>query len=173
MKKLFFVVAAALVSTGAFAQFNKGDMFLNAQTTSLGLDVYDYDGNSATEFNLGVNGGYFFLDKLAAEVLLGFDYSKYEGADEADTSLKFGVGVRYYFYDNFFARAAFGGTTYKGLVEEDKTEVLTALDLAVGYDFFLSEKVYFEPSLYYEKGMSELNKKESTFGLRVGLGVKF
>lgn len=170
MKKLLLVVAAAVVSTGAFAQFTKGDIFLNAQTTSLNLGFTDNDGYSSTDFNLGVQGGYFFTDRLAADVTLGFNYGKMEEFD-AETNFALGIGVRYHFYDAFFARVGFGAESYKN--ELDKTKFDTAFDLSVGYDWFINEKVFFEPSLYFAKGLSEFNKKTSTFGLRVGIGVKF
>jgi hypothetical protein len=175
MKKLFFVLAAALVVTGASAQFNRGDKFLNARTT--GLDFSSMSGGKGvgtTRFDLGVNAGYFFTHKLAADVTLGFDYVKIKGDTDSATTFSFGVGARYYFWHTLYGRLGFGGNTvqeYDLLTGKKSTALESALNLSVGYDFFLSDMVYFEPALYYNTSLGKV--KANTVGLQLGLGVMF
>jgi hypothetical protein len=175
MKKLVLVLAAAFVATGAFAQFNRGDKFLNARTTGLNFSSLGGGaGVGTTRFDLGVNGGYFLTHRLAADVTLGFDYLKVKGDKEPGTSFTFGVGARYYFWNTLYGRLGFGGNTVEEwdlLTGKKSTAFESALNLSVGYDLFLSEMVYFEPALYYNTSLGKV--KANTFGLQLGLGVLF
>ncbi len=89
---------------------------------------------------------------------------KPDGFDGA-TNFEFGVGARYYFHKTWFGRVGLGGQKLQDV------DMAAALDFSIGYDWFLSEKVYFEPSVYYNLGLGDAG--EGVFGLRLGLGVKF
>lgn len=166
MKKMILLAAAAVMAAvSANAQdFNKSDWYFGAQSTGLVLQHRFIDGNSATDFDLNAVGGWFFADKFAADAMLGFDYAKWQGYD-ADHALNFGAGVRYYPFGNLFARLGYNGQAANG------REVVSYLDAKVGYDLFLSEKVFFEPAVYYEKNLAKGG--ENILGLSFGIGVKF
>lgn len=167
MKKL--ILAAILVVSASFASaqsFEKGDVFLQGQLTGLDLGVISNDGNSMTSFDLQADGGYFFSNFLAAEATLGFEYAKEEGLD-ATNALTYGIGLRAYPVRNLFA-----GVGFQGYATKDQT-LTSGLNVRVGYDLFVSEKVFFEPALYYKKGLSEGIKKVNAFGLQLGIGVRF
>ncbi|GHV25231.1 hypothetical protein FACS1894176_03210 [Bacteroidia bacterium] len=44
--------------------------------------------------------------------------------------------------------------------------------IEVGYDWYLTENVYFEPAVYFEKGFGDADGV-SQFGLSIGIGVNF
>lgn len=170
MKKLFLMAAVAamtvMTSVSANAQnFEKGDRFLGAQNTGVVLEHRSYDGWSGTDFDVNAVGGWFFADKFSVDAMLGFDYAKVKNAD-ANHAFNFGAGVRYYPVAGLFARLG-----YNGQLHFKTGNQFSYLDAKVGYDLFLSETVFFEPAVYYEKQLNRV--KENGFGLSLGLGVKF
>lgn len=155
-------MAAVALSIGANAQdFSKGDWMLNASVSELNLDF----SSSATSLNIGANAGYFISNKFAVEAQLGVDYTKLDNVDGA-TNFAFGAGVRYYPVSNLFARARYLGTKLEGV-----DDLSSSLGVAVGYDWFLSEKVFFEPALEYRRGLGDGGG--NNLGLSLGIGVKF
>lgn len=166
MKKfLFLTMAAVVVAVSANAQgFSKKDLFLNANISGLNLEHEFVSGGSATAFDLNVGGGYFISDKFAIDALIGIGYAKTKGVDGA-SAFGFGAGVRYYPAGNFFAKVGYDGLKAKNV------DLASRLGLTVGYDCFLSEKVFFEPAVYYKKNLAK--KGPSTVGLSLGVGVKF
>ncbi len=166
MKKIILMVAVSvMVAVGANAQngFDKGDWTLGASLTDMGFNHSFGKGTlSNTHFDLGVYGGHFFTDKLAVNARLGFDVLKVKGLD-ASADFTFGVAARYYPLCNLFASAGYIGTATGGSLASN-------VSIEVGYDLFLSEKVYFEPIVYYS---TRLDTKVSGVGLSLGVGVKF
>lgn len=168
MKKILFVAAAALVSTGAFAQsFTKGDIFVKGTLSGLNFEYNSYDGDHTdSEFNVNLGGGYFFTEDLAADITLGFGMYKIKDVD-ADKSLKLGVAVRYNVYDNLYARLGYEGEKYTG------SDLASYGRLGVGYDYFISEKVFANAEAFYRMGFGDVAEKNSTFGLEIGGGFRF
>ncbi|MDR2891368.1 MAG: hypothetical protein LBV18_07250 [Alistipes sp.] len=161
MKKLFLSAAAVLlVAVGANAQnFSKGDWFLGASVSNLQLDHAFVDGDSATSFELQAQGGYFVGNKFAVDLGVG------AGIVEDISAFTFGVGVRYYPVGNFFARVGFDGAKIEDL------DLLSQLGVSLGYDLFVSDNVFFEPSVYYRKILNDGGA--NSIGLSLGVGARF
>lgn len=168
MKKILFLTAAiVLVSISADAQnrFAKGDWFLGAQTTSLGMSQSFFDGSATyTDLNLNGIGGWFFSNKFALEAGMGLSASKRDGYD-GTSKLNVTIGIRYYPVANFFLRFVESG--YVGT----NTDFYTRAAMYAGYDLFLSEKVYFEPAVYYVTDIEA--PISSALGASVGIGIRF
>lgn len=99
---------------------------------------------------------------------MGFNYSrtaKESTRFSKSSSFTFGAGVRYYPVGDLFARIG-----YSGIVRKE-ADFSSALGVSVGYDLFLSDKVFFEPALSYSKNLSKLGNHN--LGLSLGIGVKF
>jgi hypothetical protein len=122
---------------------------------------------------LGVDGGYFVAKNLAITAGLGCKfqylkrdyYSYYE--NYSNNSLAVDLGLRYYFVKQLFAgigmMLATSKTYYNFLGVYGGIEV--------GYDTYISNKVFLEPSINFIKGFS-YDDKSFTFGLGFGIGVK-
>jgi hypothetical protein len=171
--KRILVCFALLTAAGAGAQgrFDKGDWFLGAQSTGLGLESRFHDGGSIG-FNAGALGGWFFAERFAVDAVAGADYLKVRGSEGGGT-FDFGAGVRYYPAGNLFARLG-----YNGDVPLSSGGVRSYLDAKAGYDLFLGETVFFEPAVYFEKriGRSLFNGSrwtENVLGVSLGIGVRF
>lgn len=164
MKKLFLTAIAAVVfAAGAGAQdFGKGDWTLNANISRLNL-AHSF-GSKTTDLNLGAGAGYFILDRLAVDANLGLDLSKTKGSP-GYSAFSFGAGVRYYPWQNLFARVGYNGLASKG------ASTLSYAAVAVGYDWFFTDNVYFEPSIGYTRQLAKGGS--NNLGLGLGIGVKF
>lgn len=176
MKKMILMAAVAVMAAvSANAQnFNKGDWFVGAQSTSLGFMHGFKKDYSGTNFNLSALGGYFLSDKFAVDATAGFTHTAVKIGDKNSagylnsnsSNFVFGAGVRYYPIGNLFARVGYNGNGGSG------SDVTSYIDAKVGYDFFLNDKVYFEPAAYYEKNLNT-GGGENILGLSLGLGVRF
>ncbi len=173
MKKIFGGIAAVLLAGSATAQnFNKGDWFLGAGSTELGLNHSwgKRTFQNSTTFNLQGTGGWFFADKFAVDASAGLSYVRVGEKGRlgylSETNFVFGAGVRYYPVGNLFGRLGFRGETGTNLY---------ALSLDVGYDFFITDKFYFEPAVYYYKNLTESYSggRQNGVGLSLGFGVRF
>ncbi len=158
-------IAVMIVGSANARGFNKGDWFFGAHTTSLSFIHRCIDESSATDFNLRGVGGWFFADRFAIDVMTGVYYAKVNDSDGVGY-FDFGAGVRYYPVGNLFARVG-----YNGQAKFSGGRVPSYLDAKIGYDFFLSDRIFFEPAAYYEKNI--LTGEENIFGLSIGFGLKF
>jgi opacity protein-like surface antigen len=173
MKKVILLSAALVMialaaATNANAQgFRKGDWFLSGQVSNLNMSyaVRSIDSLSSVQLNVAAHGGYFVSDKLAVDATLGVEYSKLE-RNRASSSFTFGAGVRYYPVGNLFA-----GIGYAGVKRNYSNHLDSYLMATVGYDLFLSEKVFFEPAVIYSNNLTK--NPIHAFGLSLGVGVKF
>ncbi len=165
--KFLSVGVLMVVALSANAQnFNKGDWFLNANVSDLNL-TYSHrpiDSLSVIHFNIGASAGYMISNKFAVDAEFGLDYSKVED-NVGRSSFVFGAGVRYYPVGNLFARIA-----YQGAVRKNE-DLYSVLGVAVGYDWFFSEKMFFEPAVVYTKSLAK--DKTYSLGLSLGIGIKF
>ncbi|MDR2057561.1 MAG: hypothetical protein LBP83_04640 [Dysgonamonadaceae bacterium] len=167
MKKTFLIMLVAVFGVvSASAQFEAGKKTLSGKVTGFNFG-YTTGENDYKEINvdLGVAGSYFIIDKLAIEALVGLSSNKV-GDGDAATGFEFGIGARYYFWN-----ALYGGLAYKGAKFQD-IDLQNFLNVEVGYDYYITDNVYFEPAIYFNKGFSDINKN-STFGLSIGIGVNF
>ena len=161
------MLVAVLGVATANAQFEQGKKTLSANATGLGLDftkVKDVD-DMQIDFGFRAKGSYFVIDNLAVTAGLGFGYTKM--GDFNSNAFNFEIGGRYYFY-----QALYGALAYEGSKAKD-VDMESWGKLEVGYDFYITENVFFEPALYFKKGFGDATKDISRFGLSVGIGVNF
>ena len=160
-------VAVLGVAT-ANAQFEKGGKTLSGSLTGLSLDfekTKDVD-DMLINFGLMAKGSYFVADNLAVTAGLGFNYLKQGDFIDSNT-FNFEIGGRYYFY-----QALYGALAYEGSKSKD-VDMESWGKLEVGYTYYITDNVFFEPALYYKMGFGDMTKDVSHFGLAVGIGVNF
>lgn len=171
MKKIILIAALAVAAASASAQnWNKGDWFTGAQVDGLSVNHTSYKGASETNFGLAANAGYFFTNRLALDLTAGFNHTNAKAGDVKvkGTVGTFGAGLRVYPVGNLFARVGYDASFAKG------TNPSNYVGLTVGYDLFVSEKVFVTPAVYYKKGLKNNDTLASNnFGLQMGFGVRF
>ena len=91
MKKVILSLLFAVVSMGAFAQFEQGTKYVNASLTGFGLDWAKAPG---FHLGIGAGAGYFIADNWMLLGQIGWNHQ--DGANE----FQLGAGARYYMKDN-------------------------------------------------------------------------
>lgn len=171
MRKFVLIAALAVAAVGANAQnWSKGDVFTGAQIDNLSINHTSYKGHKETTFGLAVNAGYFFTNRLALDITAGIDTinTKRDEVKTKGTVGTFGAGLRVYPVGNLFARVGYDLAAAKG------TNPSNYVGLTVGYDVFLSKRVFVTPAVYYKKGLKNKDTLASNnFGLQAGFGVRF
>lgn len=163
-KIVFFIVTLAAVVASANAQnFEKGDWFLGAGASNLMLGSLFSKTASETALEMTVNGGYFLFDKMAVETQLTFDYEWYD--HKCYSNYSFGADLRYYPVGNFFGAVGYAGTV------SDNLPLSSYFMVIAGYDWFVSERVFFEPALCYWKRLTK--NSLNSISLNLAVGVKF
>ncbi|MDL2278300.1 hypothetical protein LJC57_06870 [Parabacteroides sp. OttesenSCG-928-G07] len=168
MKKVILMaVITILCIHTASAQFEKGSKTLSANVTGLNLgftSVKDAD-DTQIDFNIMAKGSYFIIDNLAITAGLGYAYEKI--GNYKNHLFQFEAGGRYYLYQGLYGALAYVGTKMKDV------DLISFGKIEVGYDFYISENVFFEPAIYLEKGFGDTAKDVTRYGLAVGIGVNF
>jgi hypothetical protein len=167
MKKVILVMAMAIVGVATMnAQFTKGGKTLSGRLTGFDFGVTSHDGGGDATINVGldINGSYFVADNFA--ITAGIGLNSWAQGDDNSTDFGFNVGARYYFLGGLY-----GGLGYEGW-KPNKGDLLSYGNVQVGYDYYITDNVFFEPAVYFSKGFSK-GDKDSTFGLSIGIGVNF
>lgn len=159
MKKTFFILLGLVLSTAAFAQFEKGTKYAGLSTTGLGLS---YDGANKCVFALGAQGGYFFMDNVAALATVGFN----SNGNDVPASYDLGLQGRYYIKQNGIYLGA--GVKYKHF--DSYNDVMPGIE--VGYAFYLNHYITIEPAIYYDQSFKN-HSDYSKIGLKIGAGFYF
>lgn len=171
MKKIVLIAALAVAAVSASAQnWSKGDWFTGAQVDGLGVNHVSAKGYNETNFGLAANAGYFFTNRLAFDVTAGVNHTNTKVGDVKvkGTVAEFGLGLRVYPVSNLFARVGYEVAAAKDSNPSNK------IGLTVGYDLFVSDKVFVTPAVYYKKGLKNNQYLASNdFGLQVGFGIRF
>ena len=156
MRKMFFVLAALLISIAANAQFEKGKFYGGASLSNLNLNYSD-----AGKLRLDVNalGGYFFEDNAMAYVSAGIDTNH----DYTDLSVT--IGGRYYIVQNGIYLGANVGVKQ---VDSQRHNDFKA-GIEIGYAFFINRYITIEPQIFYDQSFKS-HKDYSKVGFRLGLG---
>ena len=170
MKKVIFILVAVLGFATANAQdhFKAGDVTLSGKVTGLDFSIMNYDGvdDSYINVDFGIDGSYFVIDRLAVTAGVGLQSTKF--GDDSNTDINFTIGARYYVWDALFA-----GIAYTGVKRGDEgADLLNYGGIQVGYTYYLSDKVFFEPALNFNMGFGDTNKV-TQFGLSIGIGINF
>jgi len=163
MKKIIFSLLFAVVSMGAFAQFEKGTKYVNATLTGFGLDYCDTGG-----FHIGIKagGGYFIADSWMLQSQVGWDHQ--DGANNFDI----GFGARYYMARNGFFFS--GGLKYGAINPGGDAEVSRNIYLTpdVGYCFYLNDHISIEPAVFCDLSLNHI-ASFTKVGLKVSFGYYF
>ena len=146
MKKILFSLLFAVVSMGAFAQFEQGTKYVGANLQGTGFGM-GYSKN--TDFKLGLNARAGYLHQ------------------NGNSSVGLGAGARYYLVQNglFFG----GMLKYKHIPARVNNVYLTP---EVGYCFYLNNHVSIEPAVYVDMCLNHF-KDFTNVGLKIGFGYYF
>lgn len=175
MKKLI-VAAVAVLSFGVFAQdgkTSKGSWLVEANTGNavLGNTSFNFssvDGN--TIYNLGLDGGYFVMDKLAVKAGLGFGGSSVNGTSESSFSYR--LGAKYYVENMIPVTLDLTGASGKG-VENSAGKTPLWLGVGAGYAWFVTDNISIEPGLRYNHSLNENFTDKGVFQFNVGFALLF
>ena len=160
MKKIMFALLLAVVSTSAFAQFEKGTKFVGANLQGTGFGM-GYSKNTDFYIGLQANAGYFIEDSWMLVGELGWAHQN------GKSNVGLGAGARYYLQQKGFF---FGGMLkYKHIPANFNNVYLTP---EVGYCFFLNDHVSIEPAIYVDMCMNHF-KDFTNVGLKIGFGYYF
>ncbi len=154
MKKIALILVALVMSVTASAQFEQGKGYLGASLS--GLDISSQA--KKFHFGIGARAGYLFMDNLMGLVDLG-----YEHIDDGHDTFTLGAYGRYYIIQNGLYLGA--GLKYAHAYEYN--DLLPGVQ--IGYAFFLSRTVTFEPELYFDISTKKFDY--SCYGLRLGIGI--
>jgi hypothetical protein len=156
--------------TSAGQAFQRGDLMLFARSSGLDIDITSANGYRTTSFELSAGGGYFVIDHLAVTGEIAIGVAKAPNVD-AVTSFGLGLGARYYIMKGLFAGVAAGGSKVSGY-----DDIQGFFGAEAGYDFFLTDHVFFEPAVKVSKNfiLDGFEMADGiSFGISLGIGVKF
>jgi hypothetical protein len=168
--QLLFIVV--FFSSQLFAQITKGN-FLVGGNLSFEYSSHSIEEEGISQLTLKPDGGYFFIDKVAAG--LHVDMSLTGNRGDKYVTLMLGPFIRYYFLSeakkiNVLAEAdfMFGSEKYSGFSSEGKT----AFGLSAGPVFFISPQVGMETLLNWHMLKYANDEGRITrLGLSVGIQV--
>lgn len=169
MKRIFLAIIMAVVSVGAFAQFEKGTKYVNTSMSGLQMQY-----SKASKFSLGIDAaaGYFVIDELAVMGRVGYNHL-FSGA--TSNTFDFGAAARYYIRQNgLFLQGGFlyennrTGCCWKHGVKTNNIFFTPE----VGYCFYVNHFISIEPSIYYDLSLNHF-ADYSRVGLRVAAGFYF
>jgi outer membrane autotransporter protein len=187
MKKIiisFFLLA--IVKSG-FSQFEQGNILLSGQSSfGFSSEKTKFDGNDVskqTTFSLTPAVGYFFVDNLAAGLLLDVSSSKAESetsdAESKNSTFSVGPFVRYYLQQKIFFQADLGFGSSKsefssGGSTSDSDYSVFSFGLGAGYAAMISDRVAIEPMLRWGSLSEKADGADEpliTSGISIGVGV--
>ncbi len=160
MKKTLLALLLAVVSTGAFAQFEKDTKYGNVSLTGLNMSYNKY-----SKFTLGIQGtaGYFVQDGWMVLGQIGWDHRN----NYNDFTI--GAAGRYYIQQNGLYLNL--GLKYQH-IGPDYVANNIFLTPEVGYCFYINRFLSIEPAVYYDMCLNNY-ADFSTIGLKVGFGFYF
>jgi outer membrane protein W len=173
MKKLLFAAAAVFAFGFANAQdqTSKGKWLIEANTGNAmlgttGLYFASSDGESA--YNVGLDGGYFIMDKLALKAGLGFG-----GDSSSDTSsFSYRLGAKYYVKNMIPLTLDVTGASGDE-VENLAGETPMWLGIGAGYAWFLGSNVSIEPGIRYNHSLNEDYTDKGVLQFNIGFALHF
>lgn len=170
-----FTVNAQENNEQTFKQTSKGKWLIEANTgssstgnTSFSLSTSD----GSTDWSVGLEGGYFFMDDLAVKAGLG-----YTDKENIFSAFVYKVGVKYYLASKFPLGIDFTGTYIDIDAIESSNDFYTNdrgswLGVQGGYAWFLGSNVSIEPALRYSITLDD-SKAKSVFQALIGFALHF
>lgn len=195
MKKLILSSVLVLVTIICNAQsestsFNQtakgniitgGDLLINFDNRSQKFDGNKQKISSGFSVTGRIKTGYFFMDNLAAGLLLNIktNTTKIEVTDSKSNTNAFALGPfgRYYFNNGFFAE---GAVAYGfGKIDDDffgeQNFSTFGFSIGAGYALFLGDHVAIEPSINYIRDYQKFKNSDTTdilSAIELGVGFK-
>jgi len=181
MKKLLLMAAVAVFgfsnvnaqdddSNGG--QTSKGKWLIEANTGNAMLGttgIYFASSDGSSEYNIGLDGGYFIMDDLAIKAGLGYGgFSPDEG--DAASSFSYRLGAKYYVNSMIPVTVDLTGASGED-VYGDETPLW--LGLGAGYAWFVSNNISIEPGLRYNLSLNEDYTDEGVLQFNVGFALHF
>ncbi len=168
MKKVILILSiAAIATTGAFAQTEKGNFLLGGSAEFKSEKTGS--GTAVTSAGIAPTIGYFVHPDLAVGATLDISTVK-----DSYTSFAIAPLVRYYFlplgdHAKLFANATIGFGSMKP--KSGSSQSLTAWEISAGPAFFLNSSVAFETVLAYSS-VKFKNAADATNSIGVKLGFQ-
>jgi hypothetical protein len=175
MKKIILSILAVAAFGTANAQdkdanggqTSKGKWLIEANTGNAMLGTtgfYFASSDGESEYNIGLDGGYFVMDDLAIKAGLGY------GGDSAtdSTILSYRLGGKYYVKSMIPVTLDLTGASIK-----DAEENPMWLGIGAGYAWFLGQNVSIEPGLRYNHSLNENFTDKGVFQLNIGFALHF
>jgi len=193
MKRIVIILALAMISSGAFAQFNKGRYLvggsfgITALTNKSKANSTTTTNYHDTGFSLAPNAGYFIIDNLAVGAGLGLSTfsTKFTGNNAGKnntTSISLSPFVRYYLSQGIFFQGQFGFGSLKDKTKDGATNTTTTTkystsnwSLGAGYAYFLNDYVAVEPTIGWQSntvGRNNPDTKSINTGLFIRVGFQ-
>jgi outer membrane protein W len=175
MKKLFLAAFAVFAFASVNAQDSEGGQTSegkwlieantgNAMLGTTGIYFTSSDGNS--QFNLGLDGGYFIMDDLAIKAGLGYNsFSPDEG--DGVSSFSYRLGAKYYVNSMIPVTLDLTGASGDG-AENFLGETPLWLGIGAGYAWFIGDMVAIEPGLRYNHSLNEDFTDKGVFQVNIG-----
>ena len=136
----------------------------NAMLGTTGFYFASQDGES--QYNIGLDGGYFIMDNLALKAGLGFGGNKPDGGESSST-FSYKLGAKYYIMSMIPVQVDYSGSNTK-----DFDENPSYLGLQAGYAVFLGQNVSIEPGIRFNKSLNE-DYYNDVFQLNIGFALHF
>jgi len=180
MKKLFLCAAMAVFGFAnvnaqdgnSDGQTSEGKWLIEANTGNAMLGttgIYFRSSDGSSEYNIGLDGGYFIMDDLAIKAGLGYGgFSPDEG--EAASSFSYRIGAKYYVNSMIPVTLDLTGASGED-VYGDETPLW--LGVGAGYAWFVSNSVSIEPGLRYNLSLNEDYTDEGVLQFNVGFALHF
>ncbi|WP_299114151.1 hypothetical protein [uncultured Winogradskyella sp.] len=175
MKKLFFAVLTVFAFSFSNAQdeggsaTSEGTWLIEANTGNamLGSTSFMFASSDGTsQYNLGLDGGYFIADDLAIKAGLGFGGISPDVGDNV-SAFSYRLGAKYYLGGEFPIGVDLTGASGDG-AENGAGETPLWLGLQGGYAWFVADNIAIEPGLRYNLSLNEDFTDEGVFQFNIG-----
>lgn len=158
MKKLFLVASLALMSfmtaqTSTYPALAKDGFTLGVNSTGINFVTAVDSGVKRT--NLGVEGGYFVADKLAAVAGVGYTNTSVKSLGTVTDVFNYTVGAKYYLQNVIPLQVDLNG-------DDNNNEYV---GFQAGYAFFASPNFSIEPRARYDIALDGYNRDVFSLGL--------
>jgi len=165
--KFLMVLTLMLISVYSFGQEPiianpKGSKGIIANFNSLDISKGIFN-DKTDNLSLGLMGYYAVANNIVPTVGLNFGYENLDGTKTK--TLDYTIGVRKWV--NWW----FVGLWYQGITYDNYKSYENSSMIDLGYTFCLTNDIFIEPTLYYQKSFGDL--KLNRVGFYVSLGMCF
>lgn len=154
MKKLFLAFMM-LLGALSFAQVTKGTSFIGVSTNSLtGLNFNTVKDSGVKNFQIGLQGGHFIVDRLAVVAGVGYNNIRVKDVGTVDEAISYQAGLKYYVENVLPVQLDYNGV-----------DDVNYVGAQVGYAIFASKNFSLEPNLRYDLALKDSHNDKFSFGV--------